>query len=302
MPIPKYDEITLPFLEILSDQKEHTLREIIDLLAAQFLLSVTEKAQLLPSGQQPVFDNRVGWARTYMKKAGLLESAKRAHFRITVSGLELLQSKPKKIDADVLAQYPEFREFISPKREPGKTPPPEPKKYDDTPLEKLENAFLGLQQTLAHDLLEQVLVGSSSLFERIVVDLLVQMGYGGNRKDAAEAVGRSGDEGIDGIIKEDPLGLDTIYVQAKRWRGTVGRPELHRFAGALQGQRAKKGIFVTTSDFSKEAQDYAKNIEPKIVLIDGRRLTDLMIEHNVGVTLGTNYQLKRVDSDYFSED
>ncbi len=302
MKIPKYDEITLPFLRILADKNEHSLREIIDSLANDFKLTEEEISLLLPSGQQPIFDNRVGWARTYMKKASLLEATKRGHFVITPRGLDLLQRKPSKIDAELLTQYEGFKDFISPKRIHEIRGEQPENLSAETPLEVLENAFIRIKESLADDLLKQIQAGSPILFEKIVVELLVQMGYGGNRKDAGEAVGKRGDEGIDGIIKEDPLGLDIIYIQAKKWDNTVSRPEVQKFAGALQGQRARKGIFISTSTFSKEAREYVKNIDSKIILIDGKLLTDLMIEHNIGVSVGTNYQLKRLNSDYFIED
>jgi len=300
MAIPDYESIMLPLLEFASDGKEHSLREALDFLADQFRLSEKERRELLPSGQQSIFHNRVGWAATYMKKAGLLASTRRGHVRVVDRGLEVLAKHPSRIDAHFLKQFPEFIEFQSLKREKAREEPHIGGPEGETPEETLENAFQSLRQNLANDLLQQIRNSSPRLFEKIVVELLVSMGYGGSLKDAGEAVGKAGDEGIDGIIKEDRLGLDVIYIQAKRWENTVGRPEVQKFAGALQGQRARKGIFITTSDFSKEAHDYATRIDTRIVLIDGEQLAQFMIDHNIGVTTAASYELKRIDSDYFS--
>jgi restriction system protein len=299
MAVPDYQSIMLPLLKFASDKKEHSLRETVEELAKEFSLTETERNQLLPSGQQTIFHNRVGWARTYMKKAGLLESPRRAYFTITKRGMEALASNPKRIDGRFLQQYPEFVEFKSLRHDKSEEAE---SMQDETPEELLENAFVSLRQNLAGDLLQQVKSSPPHLFEKIVVQLLVAMGYGGSLQDAGKAVGKSGDEGIDGIIKEDRLGLDIIYIQAKRWENTVGRPDIQKFAGALQGQRAKKGIFITTSDFSKEAQDFVAKIDSKIVLIDGQQLTQFMIDHNIGVAPVVNYEVKKIDSDYFSEE
>jgi len=299
MAIPDYQTIMLPLLKFARDGKEHTLHEAVENLAKVFNLSEEEQAILLPSGQQTVFFNRVGWSRTYMKKAGLLESLRRSYFIITKRGQDVLSSNPQKIDRIFLEQFPEFIEFQSIKHEKDEEVLPT---IGDTPEEVLESAFLSLRQSLASDILQQIKSSPPRQFERIVVQLLVAMGYGGSLKDAGKAVGKSGDEGIDGIIKEDRLGLDIIYIQAKRWENTVSRPEIQKFAGALQGQRAKKGIFITTSDFSKEANDFVAKIDSKIVLIDGQQLAQYMIDHNIGVTPVTNYEIKRIDSDYFNEE
>ena len=300
MPIPDYQSIMLPLLRFLADQQEHSLREAIDSLADQFKLSEAERRELLPSGQQPVFHNRVGWARTYMKKALLLESTRRGFFRITQRGLQVLKQNLTTIDVRFLDQFDEFRQFRTIKRELSHEREESESEHEKTPEEALESAYQNLRDTLANDLLQQIKSSAPSLFERIVVELLVRMGYGGSRQDAGKAIGQSGDEGIDGIIKEDRLGLDIIYIQAKRWENTVGRPEIQKFAGALQGQRAKKGIFITTSSFSKDAHEYASRIDSKIVLIDGSQLTQFMIDHDIGVTRVSNYEVKRIDSDYFA--
>ena len=304
MAIPDFQTIMFPVLTFIADQQEHTMRDTVNALADNFALSDTERTEMLPSGQQRTFDNRVNWAVSYMKHAGLLEYMRRGVFRITERGVQVLRQSPTRIDIKFLAQYPEFNEFRSGSRkERNGHSSPEPLEQDtqQTPEERLEDGYQRIRLELAQELLGRIMGCSASFFERLVVELLVKMGYGGSRKDAGEAVGRSGDEGIDGIIKEDRLGLDTIYIQAKRWQGTVGRPDIHRFAGALMGQRARKGIFITTSTFSREAWEYAGSIDSKIVLIDGEQLAQLMIDHSVGVSVATIYEIKRIDSDYFSE-
>jgi len=302
MSIPDYQSLMLPLLKLAGDRKEHSLREAIEALAAQFGLTQAERNELLPSGRQATFDNRVGWARTYLVKAGLLHVPQRARFQITERGLATLAEKPVGINVSYLRRFPEFVEFqagAARKEKEGKEPVRE---EAVTPEEAIEVAYQRIQEELAKDLLETVKSCSPAFFERLVIDLLVKMGYGGTRKDAGEAIGRSGDGGIDGIIKEDRLGLDVVYVQAKRWNGTVGRPEIQSFAGALQGQRARRGVFITTSDFSQPAVQFASTIDSKIVLIDGQALAQLMIDYNIGVTLVATYELKRMDSDYFAED
>jgi len=303
MTIPDYQSIMLPLLKFAGDQEEHSLRQAIDSLAQEFQLSDEERKQLLPSGQQEVFNNRVAWARTYMKKAGLLDSTRRGYFRITDRGVSVLTKNPPKINVHFLEQFEQFRHFRSLRhKKEEKEQGQEAEIQETTPEEVLETAYQGLRDDLGNDLLQQIKSSSPSLFEKIVIELLVKMGYGGSRQDAGRAIGKSGDEGIDGIIKEDRLGLDIIYIQAKRWENTVGRPEIQKFAGALQGQRARKGIFITTASFSREAVDYASRIENKIVLIDGERLAQLMIDHNLGVSPMATYEVKRIDSDYFAEE
>lgn len=289
----------LPLLRFAADGQEHSLREAIESLADHFHLSDDERKALLPSGRQATFDNRVGWARTYMKKAGLLKTPRRGYFTITDSGLRALKTNPDKINVKFLEQYPEFLDF----RTKGKathtdvTMPTE----ERTPREVMEDAYATIRTQLAGELLERIAQSSPQFFERLVVDLLVTMGYGGTRRDAGEAVGGSGDEGIDGIIKEDRLGLEVVYIQAKRWENTVHRPEIQKFVGALSGQNARKGVFMTTSNFSAGAVEYAKGLSVKVVLIDGETLASLMIDHGVGVTPEASYEIKRVDSDYFDE-
>ena len=303
MAIPDYQSIMLPLLQFAGDRLEHSLREAIDSLGEQFGLTNDERKQLLPSGQQEVFHNRVGWARTYLSKAGLLLATRRGHFQIAPGGLNVLDRSPARIDVKFLAQFDEFRQFrtLRHTRSGNRKSGNNEVDQEATPEEALESAYGRLRESLAADLLQQVKAASPSLFEKLVVELLVKMGYGGSRQDAGRAVGKSGDEGIDGIIKEDRLGLDIIYIQAKRWEATVGRPEVQKFAGALQGQRAKKGIMLTTSSFSSEASDFVSAIDSKIVLIEGERLAELMIDHNLGVGPVASYQVKKIDTDYFTE-
>lgn len=302
MGIPDYQTIMLPLLQLAGDGHDHRFRDAIEALASQFNLNDAERSELLPSGTAAVFDNRVGWARTYLKQAGLLEAPKRGIFRITVPGRALLAEQPTAINVEVLLRYQPFQAFRSRRRDKGEdgTAPAElPIADSETPEDTLAIAYQKLRRNLESDLLEQVKSASPAFFERLVIDLLVAMGYGGSRVDAGRAVGRSGDGGIDGIIKEDKLGLDVIYVQAKRWENVVGRPEIQKFAGALQGQRANKGVFITTSGFTREAREYVEIINSKIILLDGERLSSLMVDHNVGVSLLGVYELKKIDSDYF---
>lgn len=301
MAIPDYQSIMLPLLRFAADGNEHSLRHAIEGLSEKFGLTDTEKTELLPSGQQPRFDNRVAWARSYMSKAALLESTRRGYFRITQRGREILSKNPPEINVKFLEQFAEFVEFRTKRRVREETTESTQTETLQTPGELLETAYQKLRDDLSAELLKTVTECSPPFFERLVIDVLVKMGYGGSRKEAGKAIGRTGDEGIDGIINEDRLGLDVIYIQAKRWQATIGRPEIQKFAGALQGHRAKKGIFITTSEFSREAEDYVAKIDSKIVLIDGEQLSQLMIDHNVGVTPVTLYETKKMDSDYFIE-
>jgi restriction system protein len=302
MGIPSYQEIMLPLLKLVGDRQEHYMRDVIEILAEQFDLTPEERQTLLPSGKQLVFENRVGWARTYMKKAGLLESTRRGYIRITDRGIEVLKQKPTRIDVQFLSQYKEFREFKFGQETNQEIVVDFPKEINETPEEILATTYEELKLELASELLDQIQKTSPEFFERLVVELLVTMGYGGTFKEAARAVGRTGDGGIDGIINEDRLGLDVIYIQAKRWRDSVGRPELQRFVGALDGKRAQKGVFITTSSFTNEAREYISNVQKKIVLIDGQMLVDFMIEYNVGVSTTMTYQIKKVEYDYFAEE
>lgn len=304
--IPDYQSLMLPLLKLVADGKEHRYRDLVEALAIEFKVTDEERKELLASGNQAIFDNRVGWAKTYLKKAGLLDSPKRATFVITDVGRETLAKNPDRIDAKFLRQFASFIEFQNASR-PGNEVEEEAIKsesHDLTPEESLDKAYQRIRKSLASELLNKVVDLSPSFFEKLVVELLVKMGYGGSIKDAGTAIGKSGDEGIDGTIKEDKLGLDIIYIQAKRWRpgNVVGRPELQKFVGALAGQGAKKGIFITTSNFTKDALEYTPRNETKIVLIDGVQLAQLMIDSNLGCTVQQTYELKKIDSDYFGEE
>lgn len=308
MSIPDYQTLMLPVLKLAADGNEHKFSHAVEALADQFALSQEERNELLPSGSQAVFNNRVGWARSYLKQAGLLGDPRRGFFVITAKGQQLLAQNPSEVNVAVLEQYPEFIEFKNRRKEKtesnNETSDTEAseKSTKETPEDALASAYKKLRVALEAEIVSAVKDSSPSFFERVVVDLLVKMGYGGNRQDAGRALGKSGDGGIDGIINEDRLGLDVIYIQAKRWEGTVGRPEIQKFAGALQGQRARKGVFITTSLFTKEAKEYASMIESKIILIDGEQLSKLMAEHNVGVSTVGTYEVKKLDSDYFDEE
>src|SRR4030042_5928611 len=254
MSIPDYQSCMLPLLKFYSDGQDHTFREAVEALALHFKLTEQERREMLPSGEQKIFDNRIGWARTYMKKAGLIEAPKRGVNRITPRGLDVLQKKPERIDVNYLAQFKEFQEFRT-LRHPKQDEEQEAEANNKTPEEALENAYQKIRHDLAAELRERLKTCSPAFFERLVVEVIVKMGYGGPRQDAGRAIGKAGDGGIDGIIKEDKLGLDAIYIQAKRWENTVGRPEIQKFVGALTGERAKKGLFIPTSEFSKEAKE-----------------------------------------------
>lgn len=311
MTIPSYQTLMLPVLCELEDGGEHRFRDVIDRLAAEFELSSEERNTLLPSGGSFMFDNRVGWARTYLKKAGLVDSPRRGYVCITERGSALLAQQPANIDNSTLGQYAEFQQFrqretrvesIGDGSATGAQNISPEEDVDATPREQFDQAYLRLRSSIETELLDQVKTVTPARFERLVVDLLVAMGYGGSRQEAGSVTQMTGDEGIDGTIKEDKLGLDVIYVQAKKWESTVGRPEIQKFAGALQGQRAGKGVFITTSNFSREARDYVGFIQSKIILVDGNELVRLMVDHNVGVSPIRSYDLKRIDSDYFDDD
>lgn len=298
MAIPDFQTIMLPLLRFCADGKEHANQEALDALATEFGLTNDERKKLLPSGQQRVFDNRVAWARAHMKMALLIENPRRGIFRITGRGKFILEQSPPSIDLKFLRQ---FSEYVDAREKPKSDASTVTAEEAQTPEEQIEQAYETLRENLAGELLQQLKSASPSFFEKVVVDVLVRMGYGGSLKDAGQAIGRSGDEGIDGVINEDRLGLDSIYIQAKRWEGTVSRPEIQKFAGALQGKRATKGVFITTSDFSEGSRDFASNISSKIILIDGKQLADLMIEYGVGVSTIVTYELKKLDSDFFVE-
>lgn len=303
MAIPDFQTIMLPLLIFASDGKEHRFREAVAYLAEHFVLNDEECSELLPSGRYPTFDSRVGWANTYMKKAGLIEGPRRGYLKITPRGLSVLKEQPGMINSKFLERYQEFVDFQKKSSSLSK-PQPQTSVEDEaeqTPIESIESAYETVRNSLATELLQQIKSCSPGFFESLVVEVLVKMGYGGTMKDAGAVLGKSGDEGIDGVINEDRLGLDKIYIQAKRWEGTVSRPEIQKFVGALLGRQARKGIFITTSNFSKQAKDYASAVDSSVVLVDGEMLASLMIDHNVGTTVESLYEVKRIDSDYFDE-
>ena len=298
MAIPTFQDITLPLLNLSSDGQVRALASARKELAVHFKLTEAEEAELLPSGRQGRFANRVAWAKVYLERAKILSSPGRGRFEITPRGREILANPPEILDIKFMERFPEFREFRSAHQESAVTPVEAP--VSGTPEETLEAAYQSIRAGLASEILERVKLASPRFFELLVVELLLKMGYGragGN----GEAIGRSGDEGIDGVIAEDRLGLEMVYLQAKRWEGTVGRPEIQKFVGALHGQRAKKGVFITTGTYSSEASNYVRTIDPRIALIDGAQLAQFMIDYNVGVALDRSYEVKKIDSDYFDE-
>ncbi len=304
MAIPDFQSTMFPLLKHISDGNPHANRDVVEALAAVFKLTEEEKSEMLPSGVQQAFYNRVMWARFYLVKAGLMTSPKRGTMQIAPRGQEVLKSKPDKLNIAYLKRFSEFTDFQSAKRETTEASETIVEESSRTPEEILDSSYVQVRAALSQELLAKVHSLTWMDFERLVVQLLVRMGYGGSVKDAGKALTKGGDEGIDGTIKEDKLGLDIIYIQAKKWQtgNTVGRPEIQKFVGALAGQGAKKGIFITASSFTKEAREYVPRNETKIVLIDGEELTQLMIEHDLGVTTQRTYAVKRIDSDFFGED
>ncbi|CRX39191.1 restriction endonuclease [Estrella lausannensis] len=309
MSIPDYQTCMLPLLRLSAQKKELSMGEAVDIISDQFKLSEEQKKQLLPSGSQRVIANRIGWAKTYLLKAGLLTSPKRGVITPTEEGLRILAKQPEKLNLELLSQYPSFqqfkkrsnaKEYLSPQSDSKATPCNE---EFETPDESLAKIYRTCKAATLDELLTKILSCSFSFFEQLVIDLLLKLGYGGSREDAGMALGKSGDEGLDGVINEDRLGLSVIYLQAKRWKSdsVVGRPEIQKFAGALLGKNAPKGIFITTSSFSKEARDYASSLSSKIILIDGKELLDLMWEVDLGLYTTESYSLKKLDLDYLSE-
>ena len=298
MAVPDFQSFFKPLLDLAADGKEHSIQEAREVIAKVMALPEADLKEPLPSGIQTKFENRVAWAKSYFIQAKVLESPRRSIFRITQRGMELHRVGHKRIDVRILNQYPEFLEFHkakSPKEEEQ-----EPSK--ETPEETLQKSYESIRGDLASQIVQRIANNSPQFFERMVVDLMVAMGYGGSRADAGKSIGGSGDEGIDGIIKEDRLGLDLVYLQAKRWEGTVGRPEVQKFVGALHGKRAKKGVFITTSKFSDDAKNYVETIDPKVILMDVWMLAELIIDHGVGTTTTEPLHVKRIDSDYFTEE
>jgi restriction system protein len=298
MAVPDFQSFFKPLLDFAADGKEHSMQEARDAIAKIMALPEEDMQEMLASGIQTRFDNRVAWAKSYFVQAKVLETPRRGHFRITQRGMDLHNQGHTRMDVKILNQYPEFVEFHkarTPKEE-------EPEPTSETPEEALHKAYESIRSDLAGQILERITNNSPQFFERLVVDLMVSMGYGGSRADAGRSIGGIGDEGIDGIIKEDRLGLDVVYLQAKRWDGTVGRPEVQKFVGALHGKRAKKGVFITTGKFSDDARKYVETIDPKVILIDGRSFAELMIDQSLGTTTTATYLIKRIDSDYFIEE
>jgi restriction system protein len=302
MAIPDFQSFFRPLLEIAADGREHSMKEARELIAKNMALANDDLKELLPSGTQTKFDNRIAWAKSYLVQAKALEAPRRAIFCITERGRELLKEGHTRIDVKLLNRYPEFVEFHSIKTSSiaGEEHPDAGQL--ETPEEILQKAYQSIRCDLAAEILEKIKANTPQFFEQLVVDIMISLGYGGSRSDAGKSIGQSGDEGIDGIIKEDRLGLDVIYLQAKRWEGTVGRPEIHKFVGALHGKRAKKGVFITTGRFSADAVAYVESIDPKVVLIDGRTLSELMIDRGLGTSTTATYEIKRIDSDYFTEE
>ena len=297
--IPKFHEMLKPMLEFLGDGKTRSMQEVKEYLVRYFKekTSLTDEELLkrLPSGQS-IFDNRAGWAKTYLLKAGLIRSPKRAHVEITDRGREVLKENPEEINVNYLLKFPEFQEFYESKQRNKDI-------VDQSPQDTISQAIHHINESLKNELLERILNSSPQFFEKLVVDLIVRMGYGGSFEEVAQVLGRSHDGGVDGVIKQDVLGLDNVYIQAKRWKdNTVGVKEIHSFVGALMGKGAKKGIFITTAKFSKEALEYASNTkEVKVILIDRDKLLDYMIKFNVGVQVRSVLEIKKIDEDYFEE-
>ncbi len=299
MTVPDYQSLMFPVLEYAGDGKEHTVSEARQYLIRRFGLSDEDAAELLLSGRQTILSNRVGWAITYLRQAGLLESSARGQFRLTTRGKMVMDERPPELNVHYLERFPDFRAFRSRHAEKTDERDSANQEQDATPEERIEAAYKSWSDSLAADLLTRVRTCPPSFFERLVLDLLLAMGYGGSRQEAAAVVGRSGDGGIDGIINEDKLGLDVVYVQAKRWEGQVGAPVVNAFVGALAGKHADKGVLITTSSFTTAAVEFVRAVSVRVVLIDGIRLAELMIEHGVGVTDTATYTLKRIDEDYF---
>ena len=306
MAVPDFQSFMLPLLRLTADGQEHSVAAIREALVPEMNLSAEDLEEKLPSGTQTRYVNRIYWSIVYLSKAGVLKRTRRGVVAITDRGRTLLAENHAKITVAVLNRYAEFTEFHkgdSALSEPTPTSAtPIETEGTQTPEERLESSYAELRNSLASEVLDAVKKASPQFFENLVVALLVGRGYGGSIEDAGKAVGKSGDEGIDGIIKEDKLGLDFVYIQAKKYTDiTVGRPAIQTFAGSLEGHRARKGVMLTTSTFSQAAREYVKQIEKKIVLIDGKQLADLMIEHDVGVTPSKTYRLKRLDQDFFEE-
>lgn len=303
MTVPGYQEFMYPFLKQLENGNEFKLQDLYVKLANHFALTADDISEKIPSGKQTILVNRVGWTRTYLYKAGLIDVVRRAVFRITEEGLRVLQDPNiTRIDRKFLIKYEKFNDFIT-NNSTDLEMSDAIANGEKTPLELVEVNFNLIKSEMKDVLLAKILECSPFFFERLIVDLIIAMGYGGSASDAGQAIGKTGDEGIDGIIKEDVLGLDMIYLQAKRWKigSTVSRPDIQGFVGSLVGKKAAKGIFITTAKFSDGARKYADSIDKRVILIDGNQLTDLMFAYNVGVSNEQTYTIKRIDLDFFEE-
>lgn len=305
MALPGFQDLMLPMLRLASDGNEHSYAEAMDVLAKEMNISESEQAELLPSGGKTKLYNRVAWASTTLVKSLLFERTARGRFKIAARGLEVLEEEPMRVDNAYLERFSEFLEFKS--KKPLKDDGGSSIRFDEvqsgnlhvTPEESMDSAYIELRETLADELIEKVQAGTPKFFEQLVVDLLVAMGYGGSHGDRARVVGRSGDGGIDGVIPEDRLGLDMVYIQAKKWQGSVGPDEIRKFVGSLGEQRANKGVFITSGTFTLGARHAAERAHLRVVLIDGNELAQLMIDHGIGVTAQRTYVLKKLDGDYF---
>jgi restriction system protein len=309
MAVPDFQTIMRPLLVTLDDGQDHAITAVRARLATEFNLTEEELEEQIPSGRAKTFANRVGWATTHLYRCGLIARPKRSVYRITDRGRDVLKDNPSRVDLKVLGQFPELKEFRQSKVagdgagiDPAAVATSVGATSEQTPEEQIASAYTELRSALAADLLDRISDKSPEFFEQLVLDVLHAMGYGGRREDSVRRLGKSGDEGVDGVIREDELGLDLIYVQAKKWSNPVGRPEIQKFFGALHGQRANKGVFITTSTFTSEAVMYADSVTPRVILVDGKELARLMINHGVGVTVARSYDLKRVDLDYFVVD
>jgi len=311
--VPDFQTLMRPILAQLQDGQPRAISDVRTAMAAEFELTDEDLAEELPSGRAKTFYNRVGWATTYLYRTGLLTRPRRSVYAITDRGQQILASHPERVDLRVLAQFPELatlRSSRQPTAEEADQPPTAPTVSgelvnvhdEETPQERIATAYRELRAALIAELLDSISDQDSDFFEHLVLDVLQAIGYGGSREDAADRLGQSGDEGVDGVIREDRLGLDQIYVQAKKWSDSVGRPEIQKFFGALHGQRATKGVFITTSSFTRGARDYANDVTPRVILVDGHELAGLMIDYGVGVTPTNTYTLARIDSDYFHVD
>ncbi len=311
MACPDFQRFMLPILDVLAKGGERKISEIRDLVAAHMKLSEADRAERVASGRKFAYVDRCNWACSYLRQAGLVDWVRRGTYRLAPAGAKVLQARPAQVDLAYLRQFPAFVEWIGGERVPGGEEPGETAgevasgASSATPEEQIEIGYTALRRSVEAELIAKILGASPAFFENLVVELLLAMGYGGSRSDAGEAIGRSGDDGLDGIIKEDKLGLDAIYLQAKRYdpaKHKVSRPDVQAFAGSLEGHRARKGVFITTSTFTSEANEYVARIEKKIVLIDGPRLARLLFDHGVGVRTKQAYEVKEVDEEFFLDD